>query len=211
MNIQEPQRYMGHLCDCAAPNHVVVNESVEQYAGAIFTIVDDDITFASGDRVRRQYMKHDDAVGIVALRRTDEEVGSWEVLLIKQYRHASRRLFWEVPAGLLDIPGEDLQVAGARELREETGYEAKSWRKLCRTISSPGVTDEFIDIYLAQDLSLSDDLSFEPEGEERELEVVWAPLSNVVDSIMAGDLASPTLISGVLAVQNLIYRGELEG
>lgn len=209
MTNQEPARFDGVLRDCEAPEHVVVHGSVERYKGAIFTILDDDIEFVSGDRARRQYMKHDDAVGIVALRPTEGGGEGWEVLLIKQYRHASRRLFWEVPAGLLDIPGENSQVAGARELLEETGYVAGEWRKLCRTMSSPGVTDEFIDIYLAQNLMLSDDSTFEPEGEERELEVVWAPLENVVEAIMSGDLANPTLISGVLAVQNLIYRGEL--
>ena len=74
--------------------------------------------------VVRQYTRHPGAVAVVAMR---GEVGCEEVLLERQYRHPVRASLWEIPAGLLDIPGEDPLVAAERELAEETDLKAGCW------------------------------------------------------------------------------------
>ncbi|WP_406715670.1 hypothetical protein QEU96_07960 [Trueperella pyogenes] len=66
------------LRDIPAPDHVRVVDSHEEYRGPIFTIFNDEIEFANGERVRRQWMKHDDAVGIVALRPSALPGEDWE-------------------------------------------------------------------------------------------------------------------------------------
>ena len=76
------------------------------------------------------------------------------VLVVRQYRHPAGQRLVELPAGLLDQPGEDPEEAARRELVEETGYDAASWTRLASTYSSPGVTSEVIHLYLARDLSV---------------------------------------------------------
>lgn len=196
---------MEHLAlrDLGAPDHVEVLESITRFDGPIFTIKDDNLRFSSGEEARRQYMEHDDAVAIVALRGDGPDP---EVLLIRQYRHAPRRLMWEIPAGLIDVKGEDPLETARRELVEEASLDAKSWRFLVRFVSSPGVSDEDIDIFLATDTFESVDETFERVAEEGEIEVRWVKMSAVLDAILAGDLTSPTLVTGVLAAHVDLQR-----
>ena len=73
------------------------------------------------------------------------------VLLIRQYRMAAGRLLWELPAGTIDQGETPLQTA-RRELTEETGYRASSWRKLVACYPSPGLLTEKMSLFLAQNL-----------------------------------------------------------
>lgn len=191
------------LRDVDAPDHVTVLDSVTRFNGPIFTIKDDNLRFASGDEARRQYMEHDDAVAIVALRNLESDP---EVLLIRQYRHAPRRLMWEIPAGLVDVAGESAIETARRELVEETSYDSGSLEFLVRFVSSPGVSDEDIDIFIATDLEEKEDPSFEREAEEREIEVRWERLSDVIEAVFCGKLTSPTLVTGVLAAHVYLQR-----
>ena len=93
----------------------------------------------------RKIVRHPGAVVILAVDEAER------VLLIRQYRLPLRRSLWELPAGTLDAGETPLRTA-KRELREETGYRAKSWRKLCRFWSAPGFCDERITAYEARDL-----------------------------------------------------------
>jgi ADP-ribose pyrophosphatase len=101
---------------------------------------------------------------------------------------------------LLDIPGEPYHEAAARELYEEGHVRARDWRVLIDTFSSPGMTSEALRVYLARDLSAVPD----PErhvgaDEESDMPVVWAPLSEVVEAVFAGDLHNVVLCAGALA------------
>ena len=64
------------------------------------------------------------------------------VVLVHQYRHPVGQRLWEIPAGLLDVPGEDPAAAAARELAEEAHVQAADWRVLADPFSSPGMTTE---------------------------------------------------------------------
>lgn len=195
------------LADVNVDDHVRIIAQKTEFSGPIFTIYDDDIEFRSGDRARRQYMDHHDAVAIVALRNTDSEP---EILLIRQYRHAARRIFWEIPAGLCDHPGEDRLIAAQRELAEETDMRAEHWESLVSFYASPGCSNENLDVYLATGVTSVTDRenpagSFERVEEEREIETGWFALSEVREAIQSGDLRSPTLVLGVLAA-SLRYK-----
>ena len=76
-----------------------------------------------------------------------------ELLMLNQYRHPVRMNLWEVPAGLLDIDGEDPLVAAQRELAEEADLQADTWNALTDYFSSPGATSEAGRVYLARNLS----------------------------------------------------------
>ena len=92
-----------------------------------------------------------DVVAIVAV--TDQD----ELILTEQYRPAVKRRVIDIPAGLAgdteDFDGESSATAAARELEEETGYIATSFRELCTVPTSPGLTSETVTIYLAEGLT----------------------------------------------------------
>ncbi|MFY9262023.1 MAG: NUDIX hydrolase [Actinomycetaceae bacterium] len=192
------------LKDINVSDHVEILQSDLRFKGPIFTIYDDEIKFASGDIARRQYMEHHDAVAIVPMR--ESERGP-EILLIRQYRHAPRRILWEIPAGLLDIAGEDALSTAKRELLEETDCVADRWTKLARFTASPGVSDENCDIFLARDVYEVAHSQFERSEEEREIIKKWFLLEDVLDAIFRSDLTSPTLVTGVLAAVVALERG----
>ena len=92
------------------------------------------------------------------------------VLLVRQYRVAVGQLLLEIPAGTLDIGDdgtiEDPEVASRRELEEETGMRAASWRKVAQFYTAPGFTSELMHLYLATDLSPAEDDRLGPDDDE---------------------------------------------
>ncbi len=114
---------MSEFQDEHVPVRVVSSQTV--FEGKVFDIQRDELTLAHSEQpIVREYMGHPGAVVIVALR-GDE--GNEEILLERQYRHPVRAKLWEVPAGLLDIPGEDPLIGAQRELAEEADLTAKHW------------------------------------------------------------------------------------
>lgn len=154
----------------------------------------------NGSAIVREYTDHPGAVAILALDDQDR------VLLIKQYRHPVRMREWEIPAGLLDEPGEDPAEAAARELAEEADVAASEWNVLSEFYTSPGGSTEAIRIYLARGLSALDDV-FDRTDEEADMEIRWVPLDECVDAVLARRVQNPSLIVGVLAAQVARSRG----
>jgi 8-oxo-dGTP pyrophosphatase MutT (NUDIX family) len=171
-------------------------------AGQITTFVQDEVRTPDGEQVTREYLRHPGAVAVIAL---DAEL---RVALVRQYRHPIRHRLVEPPAGLLDVDGEDYLVAAKRELAEEVGLGATDWRVLVDFFSSPGMASESVRIYLARDVTHADaPEGFLREGEEAEMDAVWAPLEVMVDAVLAGDLHNPNVVVGVLAVWAAQHRG----
>jgi 8-oxo-dGTP pyrophosphatase MutT (NUDIX family) len=179
-----------------------VVESTVLAHGAITDFVQDEIRTPDGSTVKREYVRHPGAVAVIAL--DDQE----RVALVRQYRHPVRHRLVEPPAGLLDVDGEDYLVGVQRELAEEVDLAAGQWHVLVDLFSTPGILGESIRIYLARDLSpASAPDGFVREGEEADMDVVWASLSDLVDAVLAGQLHSPSLVSGVLAADASRQRG----
>lgn len=192
---------MEQLRDVRDEGHVEVRASNIRYRGYILDLVTDDLTLAStGGHMMREYIKHDDAVAVVPVR---EGEGGTEILLIRQYRHPTRSVLWEIPAGLLDKPGEDTLQAAERELAEETGMAAAEYEFLARFYTSPGCSDELLTVYLARGLT-SVATDFVREDEEAEIQMEWRALDEVIAAVRRGDVASPTLVVGVLAAQSVL-------
>ena len=126
-----------------------VVSSAENARGPIVSLRSDTVLMPDGEVIERQVVEHPGAVAVVAL----DEAG--QVLMIRQYRHPTGRLLWEVPAGLRDVAGEPLPATAERELLEETGYRARDWRVLADFFPSPGITTERVRMFLARGLTLA--------------------------------------------------------
>lgn len=169
---------------------VVSTETV--YSGAILALRLDQVVMPGGETAEREVVEHHSAVAVVAV---DDRAN---LVLISQYRHPVRRRLLELPAGLLDIAGEDPLVAAQRELAEETGLGAHDWSVLVDLLASPGFTDEQVRVYLAR--NLFDTHRPEPEHEEADIEQVRMPLAEAVRRALAGEMINATTVAGVLAL-----------
>jgi 8-oxo-dGTP pyrophosphatase MutT (NUDIX family) len=132
------------------------------------------------ETMTRVVVEHPGAVVVLAV---DEEE---RALVLRQYRHPARTRFVELPAGLLDNAGEDPLVAAKRELLEEGALEAEEWSHLTTIHSSPGFSDELIEVYLARGLrSVPDRGGFVLEHEEADMTLHWAPVAELLEAALA--------------------------
>ena len=170
------------------------------FRGNIIALRTDEVRMPGEVTATREVVEHYGAVAIAAV---DDE---GQLAMVYQYRHAVGRRLWELPAGLLDEPGEDPALAAARELREEAGLVARDWRVLIDVDSSPGFCDEAVRVYLARGL----DHVGRPEAdhEEADLTVHWLGLREAVDQVLAGEIVNATTAAGVLAAHAVIVDGK---
>ena len=170
----------------------------EVYHGSVFGMATDLVDLPGTARqVRRDFLSHTGAVGIVALRQgTDSNIP--EICLIRQYRHPVGAYLWEIPAGLRDIAGEAPVETAKRELWEETDLEAATWYTLMDLFTSPGCSTEAIRIFLARDISEAAQKAVR-EDEEAEIQVRWVPLDVAVKAGFTGQFHACSMLQGVLA------------
>ena len=170
------------------------------YRGKILALRADEVQMPGGHVAVREVVEH---FGAVATAAVDED---GRLAMIYQYRHALGRRLWELPAGLLDEPGEDPAQAAARELQEETGLAAESWRLLLDVALSPGFCDEAVRVYLARGLR---DVGRPPAAhEEADLTVHWVDLGEAADMVLAGEVVNATAAAGVLAAYAVVVDGK---
>ena len=142
----------------------------------------------------RLVLEHPGAAVILAVDERER------VLVLHQYRHPASIRFVELPAGLLDVEGEDPVEAARRELREEGLVLAERWTHLFTTYSSPGLSNEAIAYFLAQDLSAAPDRGdFEPAHEEADMTLAWEPVDDLLEGIRAGRITDGPTAQALLA------------
>ena len=146
-----------------------------------------------GTRIRREVVVHPGAVAIAAVNERDE------LMLVHQYRHPAGGTLWELPAGLLDVDGEDPLDAAKRELAEETDLAADGWQTLLDVSTSGGGSTEIIRVYLATDVRELPD-AIDRFHEEAEMERRWVPLDEIVEAALAMRIHNATLLSAALAL-----------
>ena len=156
-----------------------------------------DIISAPGrpeERFGRLVLEHPGAVVVLAV--DDQE----RALVLYQYRHPALLRFVELPAGLLDMDGEDPLAAAKRELQEEGLVLADRWTHLFTTYSSPGLSSERIAYYLAEGLSPAADRGgFEPAHEELDMTLAWVAVDDLVEGVRAGRITDGPTAQAVLA------------
>ncbi len=171
------------------------------HRGRTLTFRVDTIERTDGSRHQREIVGHPGAVAVVALDAEDR------VLLVRQFRTAVGRTLLEIPAGTLDVDAatgavEDPDLAAARELEEETGQRAGSWRKLGEFWTAPGFATELMHLYLATDLRPADTDRLDPDEDEA-LVAVRVPFAEAVAAAEDGRIADAKSIVGLLRLAGL--------
>lgn len=179
-----------------------VRASKEVYRGRVLALRADEVEMPGGRVAVREIFEHPGAVAIAALD------GDGRLAVIKQYRHAVRRRLLELPAGLLDVSGEDPAEAAARELGEEAGLAASEWSVLLDLVPSPGFSDESVRVYLARELSEVErpDMG---DDEESELRLEWLAVADAIRAVVAGEIVNSVSAAAILAVHAVI-TGQVE-
>lgn len=167
-----------------------VLESEEVYKGKIITIKRDTLTRGDGKNFVRETAVSSDAVAVVAI----DEQG--RILLIRQYRHPMGRPVWEIPAGKMDVDGEQPEETAIRELQEETDTTAESVELLTLFLNSAGWTNEKTYVYLAK--GLRDVPEFQRENEEADIEKKWVSLEDAYEMVITGELDDAKTVIGIL-------------
>ena len=172
-------------------NEKLIEKTVESesiYDGRVLHVYCDTVSLPDGNLSKREYAKHKGAVAVVPL--TDEG----EVICVRQYRYAHRKVLLEIPAGKLDTFEEDFISAATRELREETGATCKKLQFIGDLISTPALIDEVIHMYLARGLDFGET---DPDEDEF-LDVVKIPLEELVRMVMNGEIKDSKTQTAIL-------------
>lgn len=175
-----------------------IEKSVTQFRGRVITVNVETVRLPNGHVSELEIVHHPGGAAAVALDETQR------VCLLRQFRHAAGGWVWELPAGKLEPREPPLETA-RRELIEEAGVRASEWFSLGTSLSSPGVFDEVIHLFLATTLEPA---STALESSEV-LEVHWLPLSEACRRVLRGEITDSKTAIGLLRA-SLISRSELE-
>ncbi len=152
----------------------------------------DTLQTADGRTIRRDAIRHPGAVVILPV--LDAE----RVVLLKNFRFVIGETLWEVPAGTVEPP-EPLEACARRELLEETGYQAKKWRSLGYLYASPGVLDEKLHLFVAEELTPG---PAKPEPDEQ-LEPVIVKLADAIRMCLDGTIRDAKTVTSLLLWERL--------
>jgi ADP-ribose pyrophosphatase len=141
----------------ATPPVAQILRSEEIYKGPVFGVRRDEVLEPGGLRTIREVITHPGSVVVLPV------LADGRILLVCQYRHATRQYLWELVAGRIDA-GENVRQAAARELIEETGYRAQRLRVFLDIFPTPGFLEERMYILLAEKLTAGE---AQPEEDEK--------------------------------------------
>ena len=172
-------------------------ESEQIWRGKLLDVRRDRVRLPDGSEGVREYVTHPGAVVMIPI------LDDGRIVFERQYRYPVGRVMLELPAGKIELD-EDTLVTAQRELYEETGYEAASWRHLGTMHPTIGYADERIEIYLAQQLTALESNALD-EGEF--LEVVTLTLDEALDEVRAGHLTDGKTLSALLWAEKVLRAG----
>ena len=167
----------------------------EIYRGRIVDLGIERVTLPNGAEVELEVIRHQGASAVVAV---DD---AQRVALIRQFRHAAGGFIWELPAGVLDPPGETPEECAGRELLEETGLRAGRLTWLATILTTPGFTDERIHLFLAQELREEQPA----HGHDEVIAEIARPLlRDALAMIRRGDIVDSKTICGLYLAATLL-------
>ena len=176
-------------------------KSENVFDGKVLHVFRDDILLPNGKTGMREYCRHGGAVCVLPL------TAEGEVICVKQFRYAHRKVVLEIPAGKLDSANEDHRSAAERELREETGAVAGKITDMGPLYTTPALINEVIYMYLAEDLTFGETDFDEDEFIESEK----IPLEDFAAMVMRGevpDAKTQALVMRVWALKHGFDQGD---
>ena len=182
--------------DSAGPKGAKVLSSAIVYEGPIFGIRRDEVIEPGGVRATREVITHPGSVVVLPV------LPDGRILLIRQYRHATRQYLWELVAGRMDS-GETPATAASRELIEETGFRARHFRLFLDVFPTPGFLEERMFILLAEGLTAGE---AEPEEDEKILSRAYSQ-RQLEAMIRTGKLRDAKSIAGILFYFRFLTSG----
>ena len=175
-------------------------DSKEIARGGFLTFSEEIFESPAGERFVRWMVEHPGAVAAVPV---EDGPDGPVVILVRQWRPALRDLLLEIPAGKLDVPGEDPDDAMARELAEEIQQRPGRLVKLTTFWNSPGFSTELTHLYIALDLSPCD----RPEAakeEEQDMTIERFPLADTGRLIATGEITDAKTIIGLALAERYL-------
>jgi len=179
-------------------NVEIVDESIV-FTGRVWNIRHETFRY-NHETLGRDFVAHTGAVAVLVIDNEDR------ILAIRQYRHPVRLREWEIPAGLLDIEGEDPLEAAKRELAEEADLIAEEWSVLSDYATSPGGSNEIIRIFVARGLHAIEQ-AFERTGEEADIEIRWVSLDDAYEAALTHRITNSVILIAVLTAHASRARG----
>lgn len=166
----------------------------------------DTIERTDGTTGTRDVAGHPGAISVLAL---DDD---GRLLLVRQWRSPAGQALLEIPAGTLDVHDgrtEDPDLAARRELEEETGHRATTWRKLSSFWTAPGFATELMHLYLATGIAgAAEDDRLTPDEDER-LELYHLTIAEALARVDSGEITDAKTMLGILWLDRLQRAGEL--
>ena len=166
------------------------------YEGKVFGVRQDDVQEPNGVRATRVVITHPGSVVVLPVLKDGR------ILMIEQYRHATRQYLWELVAGRID-GGESVKEAAARELKEETGYTAKRFTEFLDVWPTPGFLEERMHILLAEGLTAGEAT---PEDDEKIISHGYS-VSELKRMMKTGKLRDGKSIAGILYYLTFLKQG----
>ena len=169
--------------------------------GGFLTLVEERFAAPGGNEFTRWVVRHPGAVAAVPVVEGDS------ALLVRQFRPALRRFLLEVPAGKLDVPGEDPADAMVRELAEEIQHRPGRLVKLAEFWNSPGFSTELTHVYVALDLEPCD-IPEPAKEEEEDMTIEQVALADTARLVAEGELMDAKSIIGMLLAERYLTGGQ---
>lgn len=173
------------------------------FKGRVFSVYRDDVIEPNGVENVREVIRHNGSVVVLAVDESKNPMDP-DLILERQYRHATGQFLLELPAGRVE-PGESALAAAKREMIEETGYRAKRWTLLTKYFASPGFLGEWMQIYLARDIRAG---IAQPEADEQ-IEIIRMPLSEALSLASSNKIHDGKTLIGLMLFDRLRRENRL--
>lgn len=169
------------------------------YDGKILKVTKDEVRLEDGTMTIREVIHHSGGVCVAPLT----EDGKF--IMVRQFRYPFQRTILEFPAGKKEIAEESFEAV-KRELKEEVGATAKTWRSLGEIYPTIAYDTEVIHLYLAMDLEFGE--ATPDEGEFIEVEIL--PFKDVLQMVMNNEIRDAKTVAAVLKITQLKSDGIIE-